>query len=88
MILPPSNFSSLDSSLWTIQVSELFGKEYSIMFDDMVRMVLIQFTIQLMFYMSCEDRAFLTAEFFLLVLYILLGILFYWLVFRKTVKFV
>jgi hypothetical protein len=86
MILPSSIFST--ESLWTIQISKIFGNEYSIMFDDMVRMILIQFTIQLMFYMSCEDRAFFTEEFFLLLLYIILGILLYWLVFRKTVKFV
>lgn len=82
-----SNFNT-DESLWSVRITEYFGKDTNIMFDDIIRMVLIQITIQLMFYMSCEDRAFFTEEFFLLVLYIILGILLYWLVFKKAIKFV
>lgn len=82
-----SNFH-IDETLWSMRITEYFGKDTNIMFDDIIRMVLIQITIQLMFYMSCEDRAFFTEEFFLLVLYIILGILLYWLVFKKAIKFV
>ena len=74
-------------TLYSVNISKFFGKEYTIMFDDITRMLLIQFTIQLMFYMSCSDRAFFTEEFFLLLLYITLGVLLYWLVFRKAIKF-
>jgi heme/copper-type cytochrome/quinol oxidase subunit 4 len=82
-----SNFH-IDETLWSVRITEYFGKDTNIMFDDIIRMVLIQITIQLMFYMSCEDRAFFTEEFFLLLLYIILGILLYWLVFKKAIKFV
>jgi hypothetical protein len=75
-------------TLWTVKTTPIFGKDSHIMFDDMVRMILIQVTIQLMFYMSTNDRQFFTEEFVLLVLYIILGILLYWLVFRKAIKFV
>jgi hypothetical protein len=81
-----SNFNS--SAIYTIDISSALGSEYVILFEDMVRMFLIQLTIQLMFFMSYPDRAFLTEEFILLVLYIFLGITLYWLVFKKLVKFV
>jgi len=85
-MISASNFNS--SALYTIDISSLLGSEYSVMFDDIVRMVLIQFTIQLMFYMSVPERSFVTEEFVLLVLYIILGICLYWLVFKKMLKFV
>jgi hypothetical protein len=85
-MISTSNFNS--SALYTIDISSLLGSEYSVMFDDIVRMVLIQFTIQLMFYMSVPDKSFVTEEFVLLVLYIILGICLYWLVFKKMLKFV
>lgn len=75
-------------TLWTVKTTPIFGKDSPIMFDDIVRMTLIQVTIQLMFYMSTNDRKFFTEEFVLLVLYIILGILLYRLVFRKAIKFV
>lgn len=75
-------------TLWTVKTTPTFGQDSHIMFDDIVRMILIQVTIQLMFYMSTNDRQFFTEEFVLLVLYIILGILLYWLVFRKAIKFV
>lgn len=81
-----SNFST--PAIYSIDVSSTLGKEYSQMFDDIARMVLIQFTIQMMFYMSQPDRGFFTDEFILLVLYVVLGICFYWLVFKSLVKFV
>jgi uncharacterized membrane protein SirB2 len=82
-----SNFNT-NETLWAVKVTKLFGTDTNVMFDDIIRMVLIQITIQLMFYMSSEDRPFFTEEFVLLVLYIVLGILLYWLVFKKAIKFV
>ena len=80
-----SNFNS--SALYSLKVSHLLGEEYVVMFDDIVRMMLIQFTIQLMFYMSSPERSLITEEFVLLLLYIILGICLYWLVFKKLIKF-
>lgn len=81
-----SNFNM--PALYTIDVSSKLGKEYVPFFDDCTRMFLIQLTIQMMFYMSLQDRAFMTDEFILLILYILLGVALYWLVFKNIVKFV
>jgi hypothetical protein len=41
-----------------------------------------------MFYMSMPERQFLSDEFILLVLYIVLGVCLYWLVFKNIIKFV
>lgn len=74
--------------LYTIDISKSMGREYVPVCEDIMRMLLIQLTIQMMFYLSASDRAFLTEEFILLVLYIILGVCLYWLVFRSLVKFV
>ena len=76
------------TTLYKIDVSGKLGSEYIPLFDDIARMFLIQLTIQLMFYLSASDRSFLTDEFVMLVLYVILGISLYWLVFRNVVKFV
>jgi hypothetical protein len=80
-----SNFSD---ALYKVNVSSLFGEEYIGFFNDAVRMVLLQLTVQLMFYFSVEDAMFWTDSFILLVLYTILGVSLYWLVFRKSVQFV
>lgn len=80
--------ASQHNTLYKIDISGKLGSEYVPLFDDISRMFLIQFTIQLMFYLSASDRAFMTDEFVMLVLYVILGIALYWLVFRNVVKFV
>lgn len=74
-------------ALFKIDISSKLGSEYIIMFEDITRMILIQLTIQLMFYMSVPERGFLTDEFILLVLYIVLGVCLYWLVFKHIIRF-
>jgi heme/copper-type cytochrome/quinol oxidase subunit 4 len=86
MILTAPSFNY--PALFTIDVTSKFGSEYIIMFEDICRMILIQITIQLMFYMSMPERQFLSDEFILLVLYIILGVCLYWLVFKNIIKFV
>jgi hypothetical protein len=76
-------------ALLTIDLSKKIGREYLIVIDDMTRMLIIQFTIQFMFFLSDPANTTLfSAEYFLLSLYIVLGVCLYWLVFRKLVAFV
>jgi hypothetical protein len=84
-MLAPSNFNQ--PALYNVDVSSKLGPEYVNLFDDVARMVLIQLTIQLMFYLTAPDRGFITDEFVLLVLYIVLGVSMYWLVFKNLFKF-
>lgn len=71
-------------ALYTIKLS---NPEYVSMVDDIVRMVLIQVTIQFLYFINNPDTGFFTADFFLLVLYIVLGVCVYWLIFKKLIVF-
>lgn len=71
-------------ALYTIKLG---NPEYVGMVDDIVRMVLIQVTIQFLYYINNSDVGFFTPDFFLLVLYIVLGVCVYWLIFKKLVVF-
>lgn len=77
-----------DEVFFLLDISEKLGNEYVHMFDDFLRMFTIQFTLQLMLYLSNpSDNAFVTGDFVLLVFYIFLGVALYWLVFRKLIGF-
>lgn len=75
-----------DDAMFTVPVSSLVGKEYIPLVDDVVRMVCIQCTIQLMIFLG-GGAAFFTSDFVLLVIYVVLGVMLYWLVVRKAVAF-
>ena len=71
-----------------LYVVDVPNKDYIPLYDDIIRMVLIQFSIQLLLYATEESQnQFFTAEFILLVLYIVLGVCLYWLVFKKLIVF-
>ena len=75
--------------LYEFNLSNYVGNENVVVFDDLMRMICIQFTTQLMFFLSepTQNRLF-DEKFFELLFYILLGIAVYWLVLRKFVKLV
>ena len=75
------------ASLYTLQVSQLFGPETGLMLHDIVRMLIIQVTMQLMFAVSSPAYAFATNEFASMLIYIVLGVSLYWLVARRLVAF-
>ncbi len=75
-------------SLFTWSVTKHLGSEYVPLFQDAMRMICIQATIQLMGYLSqdgAQAAPLLSAEFFLLLLYVLLGVMLYWLAVRRVV---
>jgi len=70
-------------ALYTIKLQ---NPEYVSLVEDIVRMVIIQFTIQFLYYINNPSSfPFLSTDFVLLVLYIVLGVCVYWLVFKKLV---
>lgn len=73
----------------TLFVVNLSNKEYLPFVNDLVRMMTIQIMIQFLFFLNstADDAAFLTADFFLLLLYVALGVCVYWLVIKKLVMF-
>jgi hypothetical protein len=75
----------MEESLYMFQIP---NKEYVDVIDDVVRMVTIQLSIQFLYYLNnSENVALFSADFVLLVIYMILGILFYRLVLRKMIVF-
>ena len=72
-------------SLYVIDVPQ---KELIPLYDDIARMIIIQISIQILLYSTDPSQTqFFSGEFFLLTLYIVLGVTLYWLVFKKLVIF-
>lgn len=67
----------------------LGGEEYKGMFDDLARFIFIQLMIQAMLVMMDPTRyQFFATDFIVLLLFVVLGVMFYWLVFKKLVHIV
>jgi len=73
--------------LYAFDIDSTVGVEYAPVIDDVVRMVCIQLTIQAMLYFSGASPGVLTEELLVLVVYITLGVLTYWLVYKTIVSF-
>lgn len=84
-----SNFDEQhNSALYEINISEAIGSEYVGMCNDLARFIIIQFAIQLMLVTIDPARfSIFSADFMLLLLFIVIGVLLYWLVFKKIVSF-
>jgi hypothetical protein len=72
-------------SLYIVDVSQ---KDYLPLIDDIVRIVIIQISLQLLLFATDPDQyQFFSVDFILLLIYIVLGVCMYWLVFKKLVMF-
>lgn len=77
------------NSLLRVDIGEAFGSDFVPMANDIVRMVCIQVSIQVMLVLAgASGVRFLSADFLLLVFYIALGVMLYWLAVRKLVVFI
>ena len=75
-------------TLYAIDVSRHLGQDAVYALSDVARMLSIQFTVQaLLFFNDPLCDAFLSAEFFLMAMYVVLGVLVYWLIVRRIVRF-
>lgn len=84
-----SNFvEPSSSSLYDVNITQVLGAEYVGMFNDMARFIIIQIAIQIMLCTMSPDRfKFFSADFFMLLLFVVIGVLLYWLVFKKFINF-
>jgi hypothetical protein len=83
-----SDNEEIYKTLFKYDISNVFGKEYVDVFHDISRMLVIQFTIQLLMYMTfSEHNHFFTSEFLIMCIYIVLGVMVYWLIFKKVITF-
>ena len=80
-----SNFITLVQ----LDLSEYIDREYIPMIEDMVRMVLLQLTVNFMYFIkNPEMNSFFKLEFLELLIYIVIGVAVYWLLFKKLIKFI
>lgn len=78
----------LRSSLFEIDISNTLGSDYVEMCNDITRFIMIQVGIQIMLSTTDPERfPFFTNEFFILLMFIIIGVMIYWLVLRKIITF-
>lgn len=74
-------------SFFRVDVSKQFGNDVANAVNDMMRMLCIQFTVQSLLYFNdpkCER--FFSTDFVILSLYVILGVLVYWLILKRIVQ--
>jgi len=80
--------SVLPHTLFSVDVTEILGKEYVPVVNDLVRFLLVQIGIQFMLYISDPQHiAFFSSDFMVLLVFLTVSVLFYWLIFCKIVSF-
>lgn len=89
--VPQLDFLFMDSkgdALVDVDITNTIGEDFSFLADDVTRMIILQVIIQFMLSMrNSDDYPFFSQQFFELLFYIVLGLMFYWLVVRKLVRF-
>lgn len=74
------------ASKYVVDVTDAVGPGYSLYLDDVVRMLCIQLTIQVLISLS-NGASVLSVESVLIMLYVVLGVSLYWLVFKRLIRF-
>ena len=86
--MKPTFMEPSSAAIYDINISDMLGQEYISMFNDMARFIIIQVAIQLMLCTMNPDRfKFFSGDFFMLLLFVVIGVLMYWLVFKKIFNF-
>lgn len=76
-------------SIFQVHISKYMSPEYIGMFNDMSRFLIIQIAIQMMLCtLDPAKFAFFSSDFIMLLIFIVVGVLLYWLIFKKLVSFV
>lgn len=80
--------TTIPSTIFEIDVSSTLGKDYVDMFNDISRLLMIQIGIQIMLFMINPNKyPFFTVDFFALILFLTIGVMYYWLILRKIINF-
>jgi len=72
-------------SMFSFEISKTMGDDFAPIANDFMRMLCIQLAIQVL--VASNTDGIFTGEFFLLLLYIAIGVVLYWAVVRKLVIF-
>jgi len=76
-------------SLYTVRITDRLGNpEYAGMINDMFRFATIQIAIQIMLVLMDPVRfSFFSTDFMILLMFVIIGVMLYWLVVKKLVIF-
>ena len=78
-----SNFNSL----YEFKITDYVSEEYLPYIEDIVRMVILQVTINFMYFSKDPLQSpFFSMEFMELILYVCMGVTVYWLIFKSLIK--
>lgn len=78
-----------NTHLFPINITNYINKDYIPLIDDIIRMTILQFVIQFMFFIKNPEQNGLFTQYFIeIVLYIILGVCVYWLLFKKLIIFI
>lgn len=87
-LLTDSNNCKIPETIFTIDISKHMGNEYVGFFNDLSRFLMIQIGIQIMLCMADPNKfSVFNQEFIVLLIFIIIGLMFYWLILRKIVYF-
>lgn len=80
---------TLPPPLFEINVTREWGPGYAVFMEDVIRMLCIQLTIQMMMFFSSPPGSvsFISMEFLLMLAYVVLGVALYWLVLKRVLVF-
>lgn len=72
-----------------VDVTREWGPGYAGFLEDVLRMLCIQLTIQILLYCSSDSgtMSFLSTQFLMMIVYVVLGVALYWLVLKRVVVF-
>lgn len=75
--------------LLEVDITTEWGPGYALFLDDVIRMLCIQVTIQVMMFCSSAPGTmdFISPQFIVMLVYVVLGVALYWLVLKRLVVF-
>jgi hypothetical protein len=75
-------------ALYTVPLTDKMSPEYARMLEDLVRMLVIQLTLQFLLYLTDPSQfSLFSTDFIVLLIYIGIAVVLYWLLFKKLVQF-
>ena len=78
-----------NKNMFVVNITKISNSDFTYLVNDLLRMILLQITIQFMFFTKNPDEnPFFTFNFIETLIYIILGLSIYWLIIKRIVKIV
>lgn len=78
-----------NKNMFIVNITKISNSDFTYLINDLIRMIILQITIQFMFFTKNPDEnPFFTFNFIETLIYITLGLSIYWLIIKRIVKIV